>query len=75
MRPVVKVASLDGDTPTAVEPWPSVLRIAAVNVAKAGAEAYDMLYIWVESIAVYETSDLKGKVEEGGFELRVGRIL
>lgn len=75
MKPVIKVASLDGDAPAAVEPWPSVLRVATVNVAKAGAEAYDMLYIWGESIAVYETSDLKGKVEEGGLELRIGRIL
>ena len=45
MRPVVKVASLDGDAPAAVEPWPSVLRVAAMNVVKAGAEAHDMLYV------------------------------
>lgn len=41
----MKAASLDADAPAAVEPRPSVLRVAAVNVSKTGAEAHDMLYV------------------------------
>ena len=43
-----------------------------MNVAKVGAKAYDMLDTGGEGIAVYETSDLKGKVEERTLKLRIG---
>lgn len=42
MRPVIKIASLDGDAPAAVGPRPCVVRIPAADLTEAGAETHNV---------------------------------